>query len=123
MVVASRPMIFFRNPSEITISAIASFRTIIREVSVIVTNFLSADSTVTGSFEFGLPIIGNSKSADAMMIGRTVSTMATDAGVFNSVFEFVQAEIIGTKQVKESETRSANFVECLILCLGSNIMT
>jgi hypothetical protein len=58
-----------------------------------------------------------------MTIGRTVSTVATDAGVFNSVFEFVQAEIIGAKQVKESATLSANFMVCLKLCLGSNIMT
>ncbi len=123
VVVASRPIIFFRKPSEMTISAIASFRTMIRDVSDIVTDFLSADSTVTGSFEFGLPIIGNSKSADAIMIGRTASTLATDAGVFESVFELVQAEIVGAKQMKQRTTRIANFAVCLKLGRGSDIMT
>ncbi|CAB5062984.1 unannotated protein [freshwater metagenome] len=106
-----------------TISAIASFRTIIREVSVIVTVFLSADSTVTGSFEFGFPIIGNSKSADAMMIGRIVSALATEVGVFVLVLELVQAEIVGAKKTTARATRSAYFAVCLKLRLGSDIMT
>ena len=58
-----------------------------------------------------------------MMIGRIVSTLATEAGVFVLVLELVQAEIVGAKQVIARATRSAYFAVCLKLCLGSDIMT
>jgi hypothetical protein len=68
-------MMFSKNPSEMTISAIASFKTIIREVSVIVTVWSSADLTVTGSFDLVLPAIGNSNSVAEITIGRVVAEL------------------------------------------------
>ncbi len=58
-----------------TISAIASFKTIIREVSVIVTVWSSADLTVTGSFDFVLSAIGNLNSVAEITIGRVVAEL------------------------------------------------
>jgi hypothetical protein len=66
---------FSKNPSEMTISAIASFKTIIREVLVIVTVWSSADLTVTGSFDFVLPAIGNLNSVAEITIGREVAEL------------------------------------------------
>jgi hypothetical protein len=68
-------MMFSKNPSEMTISAIASFKTIIREVSVIVTVWSSADLTVTGSFDLVLLAIGNSNSVAEITIGRVVAEL------------------------------------------------
>ncbi|MCX6535052.1 MAG: hypothetical protein NT119_00625 [Actinobacteria bacterium] len=78
---------------------------------------------MTGSFEFVLSMTGNSKSEDAMRIGRIVSTLTTEAGVFVLVLELVQAEIVEAKQMMARATRSAYFAECLKLCLASDIMT
>jgi hypothetical protein len=80
-----------------------------RDVSVIVTVLLSADSTVTGSFEFGLSITGNLKSEDAMTIGRIVSLDNSEVGIFELVLEFVQAEIVRVKQVTTRATFEAHF--------------
>jgi hypothetical protein len=64
---------------------------------------------VTGSFEFVLSITGNSKSEDAMRIGRFVSTIASDASVSGLVLDPVQAEIDEVKQVMTSAIFKAHF--------------
>jgi hypothetical protein len=46
-----------------------------------------------------MSVIGSLKSEDAMTIGRVVSVIDSEERLFEFVLEFVQAEIVGVKQV------------------------
>ncbi len=81
VVVASRPIILSANPSEMTISAIASLSTMMRDESVIVTSTSSAEITVAGRDDLPSPIIGSSKSSAEIMTGRVDSFAGSVAGV------------------------------------------
>jgi hypothetical protein len=66
-------MILSAKPRDITISAIASLSTIMREESETVTSTSSADVTVAGKTDLPSPMIGNSKSTAEIKTGRISS--------------------------------------------------
>jgi hypothetical protein len=102
-----------------TISAIASLSTIMRDELVIVTSTLSAEVTFAGRTDLPSPMIGKSKSSAEINTGRVNSNVVddsvvnaavedTDCDVVSVVAEFVEQAEIGT--IKSDEATRASVV-------------